>query len=166
MLIVLFLLLTITPVVELYVLLTVHRSISDALGPGRGLLITIGTVILTGVLGTILARRQGMAAIRALTQTIGRGEFPGRELMDAALVLVGAALLVTPGYVTDVVGLSLLVPPTRALYRRALLAWVRHKVARGQASFVVGGRRIDPDQFRDPRNAVIDVTPEDDPTRR
>ncbi len=106
MLIRLFLLFTLVPLLELWLLL----RIGDAVGLGP----TLGLVVLTGVAGAWLARREGARTWRAVHEQLGAGRVPGRELLEAALVLLSGVLLVTPGVLTDAVGLSLLVRPVRA----------------------------------------------------
>ncbi|RUL85542.1 FxsA family protein [Tautonia sociabilis] len=164
----LLLLLTIVPVVELFVLLKVHGAIAERYDVQTGLLVTVGAILFTGVLGAYLARSQGLGVLRELQRSMAEGKFPGRTLLDGALVLVGGALLLTPGFLTDLVGLSLLVPITRAGYRRVLSAWLERKVRRGEA-FVRFGTGPAPGSGRHPgswgpgpgRGQVIDVTPDD-----
>lgn len=128
----LILLLTTVPILELILLLQVHHAVAARWGFGVGLLVTIGSIAFTGILGAALARYQGLGVLREIRQSVARGEIPGRALADGVLVLVGAALLLTPGFITDALGLSLLAPPTRALYRRGLLHWLRRKIERGE----------------------------------
>lgn len=78
----------------------------------------------TGVAGAMLARHQGLAAWRELRQSLARGQTPERALLNGACVLVGAALLITPGLLTDLLGLCLLIPPTRAALLAALQRWL------------------------------------------
>lgn len=139
MLLRLILLLTTVPIVELILLLQVHHAVAARWGFGTGLLVTVGSIAVTGVVGAALARHQGLAVLREIGGSTGRGELPGRALADGALILIGAALLLTPGFLTDAFGLSLLLPPTRALYRRALLAWLRRKIDRGEIQVHVSG---------------------------
>ena len=162
----LLLLLTVIPIVELFVLLAVHGAIAERYSFQTGLLVTVGAIFATGILGAWLARSQGLGVIRELQQSLARGQFPARSLIDGGMILVGGAMLLTPGFVTDVVGLSLLLPLTRNLYRRMLNTWFLRSVQRGatrvrfHSEFAPG-----PDRFgRDPgldRGPVIDVTPDD-----
>jgi UPF0716 protein FxsA len=101
----LFLLFTIVPVVELYLLIT----IGGWLGAGP----TVGIVLLTGLVGAWLAKQEGGRVLREWQGAVHRGEIPKEGVTSSLLVLVGGVLLVTPGVVTDVVGLALLFPPTR-----------------------------------------------------
>ena len=102
----------VTPVVEIYVIIQVGQEI--------GALPTVVLLILESALGAWLVRREGSRAWTALRSAIGTGRLPSRELADAALVLVGGTLLLTPGFVTDVFGFFLVLPMTRPLARRAL----------------------------------------------
>jgi UPF0716 protein FxsA len=68
---------------------------------------------------------------------MGQGELPGQALMDGVLILIGAALLLTPGFLTDVLGFSLLIPVTRSAYRKLLRRWIRGKMQRGDVFVTV-----------------------------
>jgi len=112
LLVVLFL---VTPVIEIYVIIQVGQQI--------GALATVALLIAESALGAWLVRREGRRAWEALRSAIGTGRLPGGELADAALVLVGGTLLLTPGFVTDIAGFLLILPLTRPVARR-LLGWV------------------------------------------
>jgi len=116
----LFLAFTLGPIVELYLLIKVGEHI--------GALPTIAIVLVTGAVGAALARSQGLVAFRKVQEAMNEGRMPGRELVQAMLVLAGGLLLVTPGILTDVAGLLLMVPPIRALAARGLTAWLGHRV--------------------------------------
>ncbi len=146
MLLYLILLFTAVPALELLIILQVHHAIASSWGAGMGLLITIGTIAVTGIAGATLARHQGMSVLRELQERMGQGELPGQALMDGVLILIGAALLLTPGFLTDVLGFSLLVPVTRSAYRKLLRRWVRRKMQRGDVFVTVatsGSRKND-----------------------
>ena len=146
MLLYLILLLTVGPVLELVIILQVHHAIASSWGSGMALLVTIGTIAVTGIAGATLARHQGMSVLRELKKQMRRGELPGQALMDGVLILIGAALLLTPGFLTDVLGFSLLVPVTRSAYRKLLRRWVRRKMQRGDVFVTVatsGSRKND-----------------------
>lgn len=100
------------PLAELYVI--------SRVGSVLGLPATLGVLLLVSVLGAALVKREGLRTWRALRSTMGSGEMPARELANAALVLVGGVLLLTPGFLTDILGLLLVLPPTRAVARRML----------------------------------------------
>jgi UPF0716 protein FxsA len=108
---------------EIYVLLEAGRII----GPGP----TVGLILLTGVAGAWLARSQGLEIIRRIQQETAHGHMPAINLIDGALVLVGGLLLLTPGFLTDLLGFSFLVPLTRDLWKKTLVAWLEAQVQRG-----------------------------------
>jgi UPF0716 protein FxsA len=81
---------------------------------------TIAVLIADSVLGSLLMRAQGRAAWRRFTQATRSGRPPAREVIDGALIIAGGALLLTPGFLTDILGLALLLPPTRAVVRRVV----------------------------------------------
>jgi UPF0716 protein FxsA len=99
------------PIAELYVIIWV-------VGPALGAPLTILLLVADSVLGSYLMRSQGRAVWRRFNRTLGEGRMPHREVLDGVLVIFGGALLITPGFITDVLGFLLLVPPTRALFRR------------------------------------------------
>ena len=102
----LFLLFTLVPLIELWLLLRIGAWIGA--GP------TFALVIVTGVAGATLARREGAHAWSAVQAELSAGRIPGRKLLEALLVLWAGVVLVTPGVVTDAVGLLLLVRPIRS----------------------------------------------------
>jgi UPF0716 protein FxsA len=102
----------VVPIVELYVIIQVGQAI--------GALETIGLLILISVVGAWLAKREGIGVWRRIQAQMDAGRVPGADMVDAFLILLAGALLLTPGFVTDVLAILLLVPPTRALVRRAL----------------------------------------------
>jgi UPF0716 protein FxsA len=98
------------PLAELYVIL----QVGDAIGP----VWTILLLAADSVLGAWLMKSQGRAVWRRFNAALAEGRAPTREVFDGVLVIFGGAFLITPGFITDFVGLFLLVPPTRALIRR------------------------------------------------
>jgi UPF0716 protein FxsA len=109
----LFVLFILVPIAELYVLIQIGQAI--------GVLPTIALLIVDSVLGAALMRSQGRAAWMRFNVALSEGRVPGREVMDGALVIFGGALLLTPGFLSDILGLSLLLPPSRAVIRAVLL---------------------------------------------
>jgi UPF0716 protein FxsA len=99
------------PIAELYVIIWV-------VGPALGAPLTILLLIADSILGSYLMRSQGRAVWRRFNRTLAEGRMPHREVLDGVLVIFGGALLITPGFITDVLGFLLLVPPTRSLFRR------------------------------------------------
>lgn len=110
----------VVPLVELYVIITVGEAI--------GVLPTIALLLADSILGSMLMRSQGRAAWRRFNLALAERRLPGREALDGALVIFGGALLLTPGFVTDVFGLLLLLPPSRAVVRRVLVARFSHRI--------------------------------------
>jgi UPF0716 protein FxsA len=109
------------PLVELYVILKVGDAI--------GVVWTILILAADSVLGSLLLRSQGRTVWRRFNEALAAGKMPHREVVDGVLVILGGTLLITPGFVTDVVGLVLLVPPTRALVRRLAVRRLGRRVA-------------------------------------
>ena len=109
----LLLLFIVVPIAELAVLIQVGQAI--------GVWWTIALLVADAILGSLLARSQGRAAWRRFNEALRSGRPPAREVLDGTLVLFGGALLLTPGFLTDVLGLLLLLPPTRALVRAVLV---------------------------------------------
>jgi UPF0716 protein FxsA len=109
------------PIVEIYVIIQVGQAI--------GALPTVILLVIESFIGAWVVKHEGRRAWRALTETIASGHLPGRELADAALVLVGGTLLLTPGFVTDVFGFFFVLPFTRPLARRVLLWSAARRVA-------------------------------------
>jgi len=112
------------PVAEIYVIIKVGEAI--------GVWPTIALLILDGFLGAALLRHQGRAAWRRFNEALAAGKIPAREVFDGAMVIVGGAFLISPGFITDVIGLLLLIPPSRALFRGIVT-----RVAAGRAAFAV-----------------------------
>ena len=109
----LLLLFIVVPFVELALLLKLATITSP--------LHTLLLVIVTGIVGTWLARSQGLRTYRKIQQSLTAGQMPTDSLIDAAMIFVAGALLLTPGILTDLFGFSLLFPMTRQLYRRWLV---------------------------------------------
>jgi UPF0716 protein FxsA len=109
----LILLFIVVPIVELYVIIQVGAAI--------GVLPTIALLVADSILGSMLLRSQGRAVWRRFSDALAEHRAPTREVLDGVLVIFGGAFLLTPGFVTDVFGLVLLLPPTRAIIRRVLV---------------------------------------------
>jgi UPF0716 protein FxsA len=120
------------PIAELAVIIQVGGEI--------GVLPTVALLVLDSVLGSLLLRSQGRTVWRRFSDALARGRVPHREILDGVLVIFGGALLLTPGFLTDVLGLLLLVPATRAVARRVLVRAAGRRVIVG----VAGGRRARP----------------------
>jgi len=112
MLFLLVLLFIVVPIAEIYVIIQVGQAI--------GVLWTILLLIADSIIGARLLSWQGRRAWLRFQEALAEGRVPHREVMDGVLIIVGGAFLLAPGFITDVVGLVLLIPPTRSLVRRAL----------------------------------------------
>jgi UPF0716 protein FxsA len=94
-----------------------------------GLAWALGLALTTALLGSVLVKRAGLSVFRRLQTRIGQGEVPGRELSDGAAILVSGAFLISPGFITDILGFLLLVPPVRDVVYRAVSKRVSARVA-------------------------------------
>jgi UPF0716 protein FxsA len=115
----------VVPILELWVIIEVGGLI--------GVWPTVALLFADSMLGALLLRHQGLGAWRRFNRAIEERRFPGREVADGLLIVAGATLLLTPGFITDVLGLVFLIPPTRALSRRLLRRWAARRFV------VVGG---------------------------
>ena len=109
----LFLLFTVVPLLEVVLLLYIRDSTSWEF--------TLALILLTGLIGATLARRQGWKTSQRIKQELAQGHMPGDSLLDGLLILIAGVLLVTPGIMTDVVGFSLLVPGCRRIIKRRIV---------------------------------------------
>lgn len=112
MLALLIVLFVLVPLAELAVIIKV--------GEVLGAVDTLGLLLLISVVGGLLVKHQGLGVLRRIREQLDLGRVPGAELVDGALVLLAGALLLVPGFVTDAVGLVLLLPPVRTGFRRVL----------------------------------------------
>lgn len=115
----------VVPLAELYVIL----KVGDAIG-------AVWTILLLAadsVLGSLLLRSQGRTVWRRFNEAMASGRMPHREVVDGVLVIFGGAFLITPGFLTDIVGILLLLPPTRAAIRRVVVGRLGRRLAVGVA---------------------------------
>lgn len=117
------------PVLELVLLLRI--------GGWIGVLPTILLVLATGMIGAALARSQGIAAVGRMQRELAQGRPPVAPMVDGFLIFAAGLLLLTPGVITDVFGVALLLPPARALVRRALARRLQRMTQAGSARFTV-----------------------------
>ena len=122
------------PLLEIYVLIQVGQVI--------GVWWTILLLIADSILGGWLIRHEGARAWRALTTALNSGQMPAKELADGALILIGGTLMLSPGFVTDALGILLILPVTRPVARRALTRVVSKRLlAAGGVDVRMNGRR-------------------------
>jgi UPF0716 protein FxsA len=124
------------PIAELYVIIKVGEAI--------GLVPTLVLLLADALLGSLLLRYQGRAAWIRFNRALAEGRVPHKEVFDGVLVIMGGALLLTPGFLTDIVGLIFLIPPTRALIRAMSSRFVRRRLALGGAVWSFGTSRRPP----------------------
>jgi UPF0716 protein FxsA len=135
----------VVPIIEIYVIIQVGQSI--------GALNTVVLLVLISIGGAWLAKHEGFWVLNRLREQVDAGRMPTNELIDAGLILTGGILLLTPGFVTDVVGILFLLPPSRAAMRAFVRRRFRVQVL-GPGFPPSAGR---PGDRRDPPDDVIDV---------
>jgi UPF0716 protein FxsA len=136
----------VVPFVELYVIL-------EVVGPALGAPLTILLLAADSIIGALLFKSQGRSVWRRFNRTMSEGKVPHREVVDGVLVIFGGAFLITPGFVTDIAGILLLLPPTRAVVRRLLIRRLGRRVvvAAPQRGYDVEGSARDYDDAPQPR---------------
>lgn len=129
MAVVLLLAFLVVPIVELAVII----QVGQVLGTGA----TLALLVAVSILGATLLKREGLGVVRRARRLAGSGRVPAKELADGLLIVIGGALMLTPGFVTDGVGLALLLAPVRAALRPFLLAQLQLRTI---GTTVVGSR--------------------------
>jgi UPF0716 protein FxsA len=124
------------PLAELYVIFKV-------VGPALGAPLTIALLAADSLAGAWLMKSQGRAVWRRFNDTLGAGRIPHREIVDGVLIIFGGAFLITPGFITDVLGFLLLIPPTRSLFRRRLQRRFEVRAVSGAGRYRRPGRDYD-----------------------
>jgi len=112
--------------------------VAQAIGWGWAILIGLATMLV----GSVLLKREGVRAWRRFRTAVGEGRPPGGEVSDGLTGLLGALLLLTPGFLTDAVGLLLLVPPVRALARRQVRRFAERRISPAAAGDLFGPRFV------------------------
>lgn len=151
----LFALFTIVPLVELLLLIP--------LGQQLGVWPTIGIVLLTAVVGAVLGKSQGMGAWKRITEQLAKGSLPSDAILDGLIVLIACVLLITPGVLTDITGIALLIPVARAPLRKYLKRRWTKRLQNGTVTYIDLSAGM-ASNLR-PDGDVIDVTPSDEPER-
>jgi UPF0716 protein FxsA len=111
----------VVPIAELFVIIQVGELI--------GVWPTLLLLLLDAIVGSWLLKREGRAAWRRFNEALAERRMPGKEVADGFLVILGGALLIAPGFLTDILGVLLLIPVTRAVFRRILRRWTVGRVA-------------------------------------
>jgi UPF0716 protein FxsA len=128
----LFLLFTVVPLLELYILIKIGGYI--------GAFPTVGLVVLTALLGFVLARFEGLRKLQQIKRSLSLGIVPAEEMLDGVLIFVGGVLLIIPGVLTDLFALILLIPYTRTIFKRWLRRRFDRMVAAGNVRLHYYGR--------------------------
>jgi UPF0716 protein FxsA len=124
----LFLLIIIIPAAEIGFLLLSGQII--------GVWPTVLLIIFTGVLGSYLAKKQGMATFYQLQRQMQTGQLPGEALLDGVCILIGGTLLLTPGFFSDILGFLLLFPATRIFFKKILNRWIQNRIRKGNMRII------------------------------
>ena len=108
------------PVMELYLLIEIGKHI--------GVMATVGIIILTGLIGACLVRSQGFIVLRKIRDDLHQNILPGDSLLQGIIILAGGIFLITPGFITDIAGFIFLIPVSRQIVKKYLLAWLKQKI--------------------------------------
>lgn len=113
-------------IVALFIIVPVIEIVLFVLsGQLIGVWPTVALIVVTGVIGVWLSKRQGLAVIQEAKREFMYGRLPSGAILDGICVLVGGVLLLTPGFLTDIIGLLLLFPPTRSLIKPIVARWLK-----------------------------------------
>ncbi|MEO1266923.1 MAG: FxsA family protein [Myxococcota bacterium] len=130
----LMLIFTLIPIIEISLLVAIHSAI------GGWAWATVALVCCTAILGTILVRWQGKAALQRIKDAIGEGKIPSDEIIDGLLVVVAGTTLITPGILTDATGLLLLIPtiraPVRRMIKKRVMGWLEDQATSSATAYV------------------------------
>ena len=124
MFLILFLVFIVMPIAEIYLIV----QVADVVGG----LNTVALLVLVSIVGAAMVKREGMGILARAQSELALGRIPSRELVNGLLVLFAGALMLTPGFATDTLGLSLLFPPTRAMIRGVVSRGLSNRAAAGQ----------------------------------
>jgi len=120
----LFLLFTIIPVLELYLLIKIGGMI--------GALNTVLIILVTAIIGASLAKSQGLIVLSKIQQALNEGRIPGNELLHGLMILIGGVTLLTPGFITDLIGLSMMIPHIRDIYIKYAKRIMKKRIETGR----------------------------------
>jgi UPF0716 protein FxsA len=97
---------------------------------------TIALIILTGIIGSYLAKKQGLATFYQLQRQLQTGQLPGDALLDGVCILVGGTFLLTPGFLSDILGFTLLFPTTRIFFKKLIKKWFQNRIRKGNMKII------------------------------
>jgi UPF0716 protein FxsA len=101
-----------------------------------GVFPTIAFIIMTGVIGAYLAKREGLQTIKRAQEQLAYGQIPGDSVLDGICILIGGTLLLTPGFITDIAGFLLLFPPSRKPVKFLMINALRRKIEKGNITII------------------------------
>ncbi|MFB6356453.1 MAG: FxsA family protein [bacterium] len=128
MLLRLFALFVIVPLVELTLILVVGKYF--------GVMFTIALVILTAMIGATMARYEGLKVLERVWNSLKLGRIPGDALLEGLLILAGGVTFLTPGFITDTIGILCVIPYTRQWFSQLLKKWIKHKLQSGETEWI------------------------------
>lgn len=117
------------PVIEIIILLLSGKVI--------GFWATLFTLLLMGIVGAYLAKQQGLETLRRAQAQMNVGQLPGNEMINGLCIMIGGILLVLPGFITDLAGLLLILPPTRKLCKPLLMRWITKKINKNKNKGII-----------------------------
>lgn len=106
------------------------------IGNWIGVLFTLLCILVASIVGVAIAKKQGLKSIHNIQQSVSQGIPPGHAMLDAFLVFIGGIMFLLPGFISDLIGFSLVLPWTRSLYKPFLYNWIRKKMKNGQVIIV------------------------------
>lgn len=106
----------------------IEIAIFIVVGNWLGILSTLLLIVLASLFGAMLTKKQGLESVQNIQNSIRRGEPPGQAMIDAFLVFLGGVLFLLPGFLTDIIAFTLVLPWTRRLYKPIILEWIRKKM--------------------------------------
>ena len=117
------------PILDLYILVKASQAM--------GFWTTILLIIATGIAGYYLAKSEGRLIIRDINRAMGEGRVPGDEILTGFSILVGGFLLLIPGIVTDIIGITMVLPGTREFYKAYIKRWLQGLINRGYTNIII-----------------------------
>ncbi|HYX36173.1 MAG TPA: FxsA family protein [Oligoflexus sp.] len=149
------------PFVELFLMIQAHRYWSMLWGSQNAWMTTLGLIFLSALAGVTLAKKQGLRLFSQAQTQMRQGRLPSETMLEGLLMLAGATALIIPGYLTDFVGILLLIPWTRSMLMKKLKVWLGQQVANGRVTVHQAGHYSQHDALTHRTGSVdiIDVEP-------
>ncbi len=116
-----------TPIIDLYILIKASQTM--------GFWTTVLLIIVTGIAGYFLAKSEGRIVLSKINEELSQGNIPGEDILNGFCILIGGVLLLLPGILTDIVGITMILPGTRDLYKEYLKRKFANKIKRGDGTF-------------------------------